>query len=146
GPAARLRDHGGRVRPRHARAEVRALRQARRTTRRAGQAALLGSLPRRIQGDGRRRRREFPHALRPGIRRGLRRTGPASQASPPRAVGSVRMRLSCFTTAFLCVLCALATVGCKSKPPKPPPPPVVNLSLQAKPDVNPGPDGKASPI
>jgi type VI secretion system protein VasD len=36
--------------------------------------------------------------------------------------------------------------GCKGKPPPKPPPPVVVVSMRAKADVNPGPDGKASPI
>lgn len=56
------------------------------------------------------------------------------------------MRATPLMTAFLCVLCAASVTGCKSKPPKPPPPAVVNVSLQAKPDVNPDTDGRASPI
>jgi type VI secretion system protein VasD len=56
------------------------------------------------------------------------------------------MRVTRLTTALLCALGALGLASCKSKPPKPAPPPVVSVSLQAKPDVNPGPDGKASPI
>jgi type VI secretion system protein VasD len=56
------------------------------------------------------------------------------------------MRASSIPTAFLCVLGAFALTGCKSKPPKPPPPAVVNVSLQAKPDVNPDTSGRASPI
>ncbi|HEX4387369.1 MAG TPA: type VI secretion system lipoprotein TssJ [Steroidobacteraceae bacterium] len=56
------------------------------------------------------------------------------------------MRLSSLTTAFLCALYALSVSGCKSKPPKPPPPAVVNVSLQAKPDVNPDTGGRPSPI
>jgi type VI secretion system protein VasD len=51
------------------------------------------------------------------------------------------------TTATLCAAAAcLALGGCKSKPPPKPPPPQLMVSMRAKPDVNPGPDGKPSPI
>jgi type VI secretion system protein VasD len=56
------------------------------------------------------------------------------------------MRALRFTTALLCALAILAA-GCKSKRPKlPPAPPVAVVSMRAQPDVNPGPDGRPSPI
>jgi type VI secretion system protein VasD len=56
------------------------------------------------------------------------------------------MRAPGFTTAFLCALVVL-TAGCKLKRPKPnPAPPVAVVSMRAQPDVNPGPDGRPSPI
>ena len=56
------------------------------------------------------------------------------------------MRATLPTTAFLCALLALAS-GCKTKRPKPAPaPPVAVISMHAQPDVNPGPDGRPSPI
>ena len=55
------------------------------------------------------------------------------------------MRAPLLTTAFLCAL--LTVGGCKSKRPKPAPaPPVAVISMRAQPDVNPGPDGRPSPI
>ena len=58
------------------------------------------------------------------------------------------MRAPGLTTAFLCALTVLvAMAGCKSKRPKPSPaPPVAVISMHAQPDVNPGPDGRPSPI
>jgi type VI secretion system protein VasD len=56
------------------------------------------------------------------------------------------MRAPLLTTAFLCALLAVAA-GCKTKRPKPAPaPPVAVVSMHAQPDVNPGPDGRPSPI
>ena len=55
------------------------------------------------------------------------------------------MRAPLLTTAFLCAL--LVVGGCKTKRPKPAPaPPVAVVSMRAQPDVNPGPDGRPSPI
>src|SRR5215469_7094092 len=57
------------------------------------------------------------------------------------------MRALPLTTAFLCALCVLPPLtGCKSKRPPKPAPPVVMISMSAKRDSNPGPDGRASPI
>jgi len=57
------------------------------------------------------------------------------------------MRALKLTTAIVCAGAAcVALDGCKSKPPPKPPPPELMVSMRAKPDVNPGPDGKASPI
>jgi type VI secretion system protein VasD len=58
------------------------------------------------------------------------------------------MRALPLTTAFLCALCVVVlSAGCKSKrPPKPTPPPVAVISIRAKPDANPGPDGRPSPV
>jgi len=56
------------------------------------------------------------------------------------------MRAPLLTTAFLCALLAVVG-GCKTKRPKPAPaPPVAVVSMRAQPDVNPGPDGRPSPI
>jgi type VI secretion system protein VasD len=57
------------------------------------------------------------------------------------------MRALKLTTAILCAGAAcVALAGCKSKPPPKPPPPELMVSMRAGPDVNPGPDGKPSPI
>jgi type VI secretion system protein VasD len=57
------------------------------------------------------------------------------------------MRALPLTTAFLCALCVLPQIaGCKSKRPPKPAPPVVKISIRAKADTNPGPDGRPSPI
>jgi type VI secretion system protein VasD len=55
------------------------------------------------------------------------------------------MRALRFTTTLLTALCVLGAAGCKSKPPKPVPA-VMKVSMRAKADVNPGPDGRPSPI
>lgn len=57
------------------------------------------------------------------------------------------MRALPLTTAFLCALCVVAGLsGCKSKRPPKPTPAVVMISMRAKADANPGPDGRPSPI
>ncbi|TMG63555.1 MAG: type VI secretion system lipoprotein TssJ [Chloroflexi bacterium] len=56
------------------------------------------------------------------------------------------MRASPFTTALLCALgLSWSAAGCKSKPGKPVPP-VAVVSMRARADANPGPDGRPSPI
>jgi type VI secretion system protein VasD len=42
--------------------------------------------------------------------------------------------------------CLLLFVAACSSPPPPPPPTVVNLSISASADVNPGPDGRGAPV
>jgi type VI secretion system protein VasD len=41
--------------------------------------------------------------------------------------------------------CAALLAACAKEPPPPPPPGVIDLTIKAAPDVNPDPDGKASP-
>lgn len=56
------------------------------------------------------------------------------------------MRASPFTTALLCALgLSWSAAGCKSKPGKPVPP-VAVVSMRARADANPGPEGRPSPI
>src|SRR5215475_10794711 len=57
------------------------------------------------------------------------------------------MRAPPLTTLSLCALCvALPLAGCKSKPPPKPTAPIAKISLRARADANPGPDGRLSPI
>jgi type VI secretion system protein VasD len=57
------------------------------------------------------------------------------------------MRALALTTSVLCALCvALPLVGCKSKPPPKPTASLAKISMRAKADANPGPDGRPSPI
>jgi len=57
------------------------------------------------------------------------------------------MRAARFSTTLLCTLCvAAALAACRSKPPSKAVPAVAVVSLSARPDTNPGPDGRPSPI
>jgi type VI secretion system protein VasD len=44
------------------------------------------------------------------------------------------------------VVLAAALVGCGSSPPPPPPPGIIDLTIEAAPDVNPDPSGRPSPV